>query len=137
LLTAFGLGFPPHVQRKACTDLHLRAHAIDVALHLAIAPVAALLSMIGRIQLLYCCLRDAFFALITPCFGDFEIREWDALVELFDPGDELRGESNPLSLCNGKKLLMLAAILESHTSSYSLSFGPLLFKKSLGEQGTG
>src|SRR6266446_2020639 len=32
---------------------------------------------------------------------------------------------------------MLTAILESHTLSYSLSFGPLLFNKSLGEQGTG
>jgi len=41
VLTAFGLGFPPHVQRKACTDLHLRAHAIDVALPRAIAPIAA------------------------------------------------------------------------------------------------
>jgi len=39
-LTPFGLGFTPHVQRKAHTDLRLRAHAIDVALHLAIAPVA-------------------------------------------------------------------------------------------------
>ncbi len=36
----FGLGFTPHVQRKAHTDLRLRAHAIDVALHHAIAPVA-------------------------------------------------------------------------------------------------
>ena len=40
LLTPFGLGFTPHVQRKAHTDLRLRAHAIDVALPLAIAPVA-------------------------------------------------------------------------------------------------
>src|SRR2546425_12645100 len=47
LLTAFGLGFTPHVQRKARTDLHLCAHAIDVALHLAIAPVATF-HRIGR-----------------------------------------------------------------------------------------
>ena len=40
LLTPFGLGFTPHVQRKAHTDLRLRAHAIDVALPLALAPVA-------------------------------------------------------------------------------------------------
>ncbi len=39
-MTPFGLGFTPHVQRKAYTDLRLRAHAIDVALPLAIAPVA-------------------------------------------------------------------------------------------------
>jgi len=46
-LTAFGLGFPPHVQRKARTDLPLRAHAIDVALPLALAPGAAF-PRIGR-----------------------------------------------------------------------------------------
>jgi hypothetical protein len=38
-LTPFSLGCTPHVQRKACTDLRLRAHAIDVAVHLAVAPV--------------------------------------------------------------------------------------------------
>ena len=47
MLTAFGLGFTPHVQRQACADLPLRAYAIDVALHLAIAPVAAF-HRIGR-----------------------------------------------------------------------------------------
>jgi hypothetical protein len=59
------------------------------------------------------------------------------LIELFDPSNELRGKSNPLILCNGKKPLMLAAILKSHTLSYYLSLGPLVFKKSLGDQGTG
>ena len=93
--------------------------------------------MIGRIQLLPGGLRDGFFALITPCFDNFELRKWEALVELFDPSDEIRGESNPLLLSHGKKSLMLAAILKSHTLSYYLSCGPLVFKKSLGEQGTG
>jgi hypothetical protein len=47
LLAPFGLGFTPHVQRKAHTDLRLRSHPIDVALHLAIAPIAAF-HRIGR-----------------------------------------------------------------------------------------
>jgi len=47
LLTAFGLGFTPHVQRQACAHLPLRAYAIDIALHLAIAPGAAF-HRIGR-----------------------------------------------------------------------------------------
>jgi len=42
LLTAFGLGFTPHIQGQAGTDLYLRAHAVDLLLHLAIAPVAPL-----------------------------------------------------------------------------------------------
>jgi len=46
-LTAFGLGFTPHVQGQPCTELHLRAHAVDVLLHLAIAPIAPLYG-IGR-----------------------------------------------------------------------------------------
>jgi len=93
--------------------------------------------MIRRIQLLPGCLSVGFFALITPYFDNFELRKWEALVELFDPSDEFRGESNPLILSHGKKSLMLAAILKSHTSSYYLSCGPLVFKKNLGKQGTG
>jgi len=93
--------------------------------------------MIGRIQLLPGGLRDGFFALIAPCFDNFKLRKWEALVELFDPSDEIRGESNPLILSHGKKSLMPAAILKSHTSPYYLSCGPLVFKQSLGEQGTG
>ena len=93
--------------------------------------------MIGRIQLLSGGLRDDFFALITSYFDNFELRKREALVELFDPSDEIRRESNPLLLSHGKKSLMLAAILKSHTLSYYLSCGPLVFKKSLGEQGTG
>jgi hypothetical protein len=89
--------------------------------------------MIRRIQLLPRGLLDAFSALITRCLDNFELREWEALVELFDAGDEIRGESNPPILCSDKKPLMLAAILKSHTSSYDLSFGPLVFKKSLGK----
>ena len=46
-VAAFGLGFTPHIQGQPCTDLHLRAHAVDVLLHLAIAPVAPLYC-IGR-----------------------------------------------------------------------------------------
>lgn len=40
-MTAFGVGFAPHVQCEAHLDLRLRAHAIDVARHLALAPIAA------------------------------------------------------------------------------------------------
>jgi hypothetical protein len=42
LLPAFGLGFTPHIQRQACTDLRLRAYPVDLFLHLAIAPVTPL-----------------------------------------------------------------------------------------------
>ena len=41
LLTAFSVGFTPHIQRQTRTDLRLRAYAIDVALHLTVAPVTA------------------------------------------------------------------------------------------------
>src|SRR5215510_15486211 len=47
LLTAFGVGFTPHVQRQARTDLRLRAYPVDVLLHLAIAPVTTF-HRIGR-----------------------------------------------------------------------------------------
>jgi hypothetical protein len=47
VLTAFGLGFTPPIQRQAGTDLHVRAHAVDVLLPLAIAPVAPLDGMRG------------------------------------------------------------------------------------------
>ena len=39
LLTAFSVGFTPHIQRKARTDLRLRPHPVDTLLHLAIAPL--------------------------------------------------------------------------------------------------
>src|SRR5262249_54759942 len=42
LLTAFGVGFTPHIQGQAGTDLRLRPHPVDTLLHLAIAPVAPL-----------------------------------------------------------------------------------------------
>ena len=42
VLTAFGLGFTPHIQRKARTDLRLRPHPVDTLLPRAIAPVAPL-----------------------------------------------------------------------------------------------
>jgi type IV secretory pathway TraG/TraD family ATPase VirD4 len=35
LLTAFGLGFTPHIQGQAGTDLRLRPHPVDTLLHLA------------------------------------------------------------------------------------------------------
>ena len=41
-MTPFALGFSPHVQRQARLDLFLRAHPVDVFLHLAIASVAPL-----------------------------------------------------------------------------------------------
>jgi hypothetical protein len=47
LLTAFGVGFTPHVQRQARTDLRLRAYPVDLLLHLAIAPVTTF-HRIGR-----------------------------------------------------------------------------------------
>ena len=40
LLTTFGLGFTPHIQRQAGTNLRLCAHAVDLFLHLTIASVA-------------------------------------------------------------------------------------------------
>src|SRR4030095_967306 len=33
LLTAFSLGFTPHIQRKARPDLRLRPHSVDTLLH--------------------------------------------------------------------------------------------------------
>src|SRR5262245_34642731 len=42
LLTAFGVGFTPHIQGQAGTDLRLRPHPVDTLVHLAIAPVAPL-----------------------------------------------------------------------------------------------
>ena len=50
LVTSFALGFSPHVERQARTDLRLRAHPVDVLLHLAIAPVAPLHRVRGRRQ---------------------------------------------------------------------------------------
>jgi hypothetical protein len=41
-LTAFGLGFAPHLQRHACTALALRAYPVDLFWPLARAPVAPL-----------------------------------------------------------------------------------------------
>jgi len=42
LLTAFGLGFTPQIQRKARTDLCLCTYPVDLFLPLAIAPIAPL-----------------------------------------------------------------------------------------------
>ena len=39
-MPAFGLGFTPHIQCQAGTDLYVRAYTVDLLLHLAIAPVA-------------------------------------------------------------------------------------------------
>src|SRR2546425_13341805 len=50
LVTALGLGFTPHIQCQAGTDLPLCAYAVDVLLHLAIAPVAAFHGIRGRGQ---------------------------------------------------------------------------------------
>src|SRR5207247_11107437 len=47
LLTAFGVGFTPHIQGQAGTDLRLRPHPVDTLLPLAIAPVAPLHRMRG------------------------------------------------------------------------------------------
>src|SRR5438093_3455693 len=60
LLTAFGLGFTPHSQCQACTDLHLRAYPVEVFLHLAIAPVASLHRIRRRWQQLVIKKRQGF-----------------------------------------------------------------------------
>jgi hypothetical protein len=60
LLTAFGVGFTPHIQRKARTDLRLRPHPIDTLLPLAIAPVAPLPRMRGGGQQLVIETREGF-----------------------------------------------------------------------------
>ena len=62
MLTAFGLGFAPHIQCKARTDLRLRTHAIDVVLHLAIASVAAFHRIRGGGQQRIVEKRQCFFS---------------------------------------------------------------------------
>ena len=52
--------------------------------------------------------------LITTCFDHFELRKGEALVQLFDPGDELSGEIHPGMLLLDEEAIMLAAILQSH-----------------------
>src|SRR6266496_6136840 len=53
--------------------------------------------------------------LITTCLDHFELRQWKALVERGDPGDELSGEGNPRLLCRDEEAVMLAAILQFTT----------------------
>ena len=60
LLTAFGLGFTPHIQRQTRTDLRLRPHPVDTLLHLAIAPVAPLHRIRGGGQQLVVKKRQGF-----------------------------------------------------------------------------
>ena len=60
-MTAFGLGFTPHIQCKAGTDLCLRTHPVDLLLHLAIAPVAPLHRIRGGGQQLIVEKRQGFF----------------------------------------------------------------------------
>ena len=62
LLTAFGLGFAPHTQCKARTELRLRTYPVDVVLHLAIAPVAAFHRIRGRGQQCIVEKRQGFFS---------------------------------------------------------------------------
>jgi len=61
LLTAFGLGFTPHIQGQAGTDLRLRPHPVDTLLHLAIAPVAPLHRIRGGGQQLVVKKRQGLF----------------------------------------------------------------------------
>jgi hypothetical protein len=61
LLTAFGVGFTPHIQRQACTDLPLRPYPVDLFLHLAIAPVAPLHRIRGSGQQLIVQKRQGLF----------------------------------------------------------------------------
>ena len=60
-MTALGLGFTPHIQCQAGTDLHLRTHAVDLLLHLAIAPVAPFHGIRGGGQQLVVEKRQGFF----------------------------------------------------------------------------
>jgi hypothetical protein len=60
LLTACGLGFTPHIQRQARTDLRLRPHPVDTLLPLAIASVAPLHRMRGGGQQLVIEKREGF-----------------------------------------------------------------------------
>src|SRR4029453_3036433 len=60
LLTAFGVGLTPHIQRQARTDLPLRAYPVDLFLHLAIAPVAPLYRIRRRWQQLIIKKRQGF-----------------------------------------------------------------------------
>ena len=50
MLTTFGVGFTPHIERQAGTALSLRAYPVDLFLPLTIAPVAPLHRMRGRGQ---------------------------------------------------------------------------------------
>src|SRR4029453_1921548 len=61
LLTAFGGGFTPHVQRQARTDLLVRPPPVDTLLPLAIAPVAPLHRMRGGGQQLVVKKRQGLF----------------------------------------------------------------------------
>src|SRR5919201_3593712 len=61
LLTAFSVGFTPHIQRQARTDLRLRPHPVDTLLHLAIAPVAPLHRIRGGGQQLVVKKREGLF----------------------------------------------------------------------------
>ena len=61
MLTAYGLGFTPHIEGQASPDLSLWAHAIDLLLHLAIAPVAPLHGIGSRGQQLVVEKRQGFF----------------------------------------------------------------------------
>src|SRR4029450_12060338 len=60
LLTAFSVGFTPHIQRKARTDLRLRPHPVDTLLHRAIAPIAPLHRIRGGGQQLVIEKREGF-----------------------------------------------------------------------------
>ena len=60
LMTAFGIGFMPHIQRQTRTDLRLRPHPVDPLLHLAIAPIAPLHRVRGGGQQLVVKKREGF-----------------------------------------------------------------------------
>ena len=77
LLTAFSVGFTPHIQRKARTDLRLRPHPVDTLLHLAIAPIAPLHRIRGGGQQLVIEKREGFsnvgeksFFKVSPTWGN-------------------------------------------------------------------
>src|SRR5262245_63629912 len=61
LLPAFGLSFPPHIQRQTRPDLLLRPYPVDTLLHLAIAPIAPLHRIRGGGQQLVVKKREGLF----------------------------------------------------------------------------
>lgn len=57
----------------------------------------------------------AGFTLITPGFNHFKTRQWEALIESVDTGDQRSGYLGPPLVGHGQQPLMRAAIVERHS----------------------